>query len=247
MRLEKQIQPSLFPAAFFIGLLLIGAVELPAQSASRTHVFPQIADGRMADGSFFTSTLWVMNLSGSPATCTLSLYGVPTSRFAETSFQNIPNGGWIMASTRGLLPIATGYGRINCSQAVTANLFYTLTTADNAVAGMATVFSSPAVTYAAIPVSLSSPLRYGIALANDTDNVANLNLLFTTSEGQITGRNIQISPRSQYVRFIDEIVSLPGQGAGTFEILAQSGRFSVVGLLFNGAVFTTLVPATSSQ
>jgi hypothetical protein len=53
--------------------------------------------------------------------------------------------------------------------------------------------------------------------------------------------------RSHYVAFADEIFSVPSQGSGTFEVLANgsvgSGNFNIMGLLFDGGAFTNVVPA----
>jgi hypothetical protein len=54
----------LFPCAAF------------GQNAAMTHVFPQLADGRLTDGATYKSRLWITNISGNTANCTLSLFGL---------------------------------------------------------------------------------------------------------------------------------------------------------------------------
>jgi len=220
------------------------SVSAQAQITSTSHIFPQVADGVQGDGTIYNSFLYVTNLGGASASCTLSLYGMSTSRFVNPATFTLANGFWTINATRGLgSSLASGYARLNCSQPVYANLIYALTRPDQTVAGMATVFSSPLTTYALLPALLDGSLRYGFAIANDNSTTTTVSLLFT-SNGQTTGKQIPISPRSQLVGFVDQYLSIPSSGAGTLEILSQSGQqFSVVGLLFSGSVFTTLVPS----
>jgi hypothetical protein len=93
------------------------------------------------------------------------------------------------------------------------------------------------------PVLLVPGLRTGFAIANDNDTTANFTVQFTDINGHVTGQILQVAARSQYVRFVDEIFTVPNIGTGALEILSQSGpKFSATGLLFAGAVFSTLVP-----
>ncbi len=224
-------------------VLAVGTGSVSAQNASTSHVFPQVADGRQADGSYYESLFYIVNMSKSTATCTISMFGLSTSRLAFTGNINIQSGAWSATFTLGQEPLATGYAKVTCSQAVVASLQYFLIAPNDLVRGMATVFSSPGVTYAMLPAIFGGGFRHGIALANDSATAANVTLLFTGSDGQVVGKIIQIPARSQYVRFADEIISLPTQGYGSLE-LTSGQPFSIVGLLFNGAAFTTLVPAT---
>jgi hypothetical protein len=62
-----------------------------------------------------------------------------------------------------------------------------------------------------------------------------------------TLRNIQVAARSHYVIFVDEIFTVPAEGSGTFEILANgstgSDHFNITALLFDQGAFTNVVPA----
>jgi hypothetical protein len=86
-----------------------------------------------------------------------------------------------------------------------------------------------------------------VAIANDNDAPLIVALSLTSSStSQILP--VQLQPRSQYVKFVNEIFNLPAEESATFEILANgsvgSGNFNVTGLLFDGGTFTTMVPAT---
>ncbi len=224
-------------------LFCIVTGQLQAQTARTSHIFPQVADGIQGDRSTYNSVIYLTNFSGASAFCTISLYGLSTARLAGAASFTVPNGYWYVTMTLGQGSVASGYARLDCSQPVYANLIYSLERPDQTTAGMATVFSSPLTKYAHLPVLLSPGLYYGIAIANDNDSTTTVSLLFTIN-GQTTGRQMPIAPRSQLVGFVNQYLSIPTSGLGTLEILSQSGQnFSVVGLLFSGSVFTTLVPS----
>ena len=93
---------------------------------------------------------------------------------------------------------------------------------------------------------LNGRYRYGIALANDND-AAQLVVLVFDSGGTSLVRTIQLQPRSQYVRFVDEVFNVPTEGLGNFFIGAVdgtgSGNFHTTALLFDQGSFTNVVPA----
>jgi hypothetical protein len=93
---------------------------------------------------------------------------------------------------------------------------------------------------------LNGRYRYGIAIANNNDGQLIVSLSFS-SNGTNVLRTLQVPPRSHYAAFVDEIFSVPGEGSGTFEILANgsvgSGNFNITALLFGQGVFTNVLPA----
>jgi hypothetical protein len=229
-------------------VILLATVSAAAQVAGNSHVFPQIADGRQTDGLYYVSRFWIMSL-GPASNCTLSLHGLDSSRLASPPAITVPSNSWSVIDTRGVDPLAVGYARLDCSQPVTASLTYSLLTPAGTTAGMATVFSAPASSYAMHPLLLAGGVHYGVALANDSDATAVLTLLYTDAlSGGSSGRTIEIPPRSQRTGFVDQFVTVPAEGEGTLEIEAVGtgpASFRITGLLFNGSVFTTLVPAVT--
>src|SRR5262245_31199132 len=141
----------------------LSASAIHAQSAATIHVFPQVADGRQIDGVSYTSRFWISNVSGFPATCAISLFGLGTGRLLSAPTATIPSGSWATVSTRGEDTISTGYARLDCSQAVFASLTIGLRSSLDDPLGMATVFSSPVSSFALIPVVLNGSYKYGIA------------------------------------------------------------------------------------
>jgi hypothetical protein len=217
------------------------------QEASASHLFPQVADGCQPDSFCYVSRLWLMNVSDA-SDCTIALYGLEAGRLPGSPSVTVPALGWAVVDTRGAGPLATGYVRLDCSRPVTASLTYSLLAPEGTNVGMATVMPSPLASYAKHPLLLGPGARYAVALANDSDATAVLNVFFTeTGSGKTSIRTIQIAPRTQYSRFVDQIVNLPAEGSGTLEIEAVGtgpSSFRLTCLLFQGVAFTTLVPAT---
>jgi hypothetical protein len=225
-----------------LGVLLVGRIGF-AQNASSRHVFPQVADGRLSDGSSYNSALWVTNLSGFSTSCTLSTVGVPSDRFAGPVTQTIPSGYTLLNVTRGQLSLVTGYAVLQCSEEVQASLMYGFSAPNGATLGMATVFSAPSITFASIPVLTGSSARFGFAIANTSASPISILLFLTGSDGQSSSRTIEIPAQTQYVRFVDEIFTLPRTASLNILEIDSSSAFNVTALLFDGAVFTTLIPA----
>jgi hypothetical protein len=229
---------------FFISFFSITSI-VHAQSESTKHVFPQIVDGVQADGSVFTSRVWIASIGGFPASCSLSLYGFGPERLTTSASFVVQPSSFVTISTRGQDAVADGYARLDCSQPVFASLTYFLQEPNSKPLGMATVTGTPATSRALIPMVLNGRYRYGIANDNDAPLLVALSLTSSPTSPLLP---LQLQPRSQYVKFIDEIFNLPAEGLATFEILANgsvgSDNFNVTELLFDGGTFATLVPAT---
>ena len=94
--------------------LAVAGVDLRAQGAAMFHVFPQLADGVQADGTYFVSTVLATNVNSQPATCSIRLYGGVASRlFGASSFTLPTSGSFNLQATLSAfvssLPLATGY------------------------------------------------------------------------------------------------------------------------------------------
>ena len=134
-------------------LLVILACTLPAtaqssdEAAKRRHFLPHIADG---DG--WKSLVQVTNVSQSASRCTLSLHGLSVDRFetssdirvsgSTASFQLDGNGGYLVWGTRNVSRLAYGYGILDCSTPVVAQVVFISVDRSGMPRGMATVPSS---------------------------------------------------------------------------------------------------------
>jgi hypothetical protein len=238
---------SLSTVLFLIITFFLTASVVHAQGSSTTYVFSQIVDGVQSDGTVFTSRFWISSIGGFPASCNISLFGLGPDRLTASTSVVVDPSSWQTVSTKGQAVVASGYARLDCSQPVFASVTYFLQNRSGISLGTATVPGSPLASHALLPMLLNGRYRYGIALANDNDAPLLAALSFSAPASSWI-LPIQVPARSQYVKFVDEIFPVPSDGMGTFEILANgsvgSASFNVIGLLFDGATFTTLVPAT---
>ena len=232
-------------ASFFI-LVSLAPHLLQAQNAGATHVFPQVVDGVWSDGSSISSRFVITSIGGPPATCNISLFGIGPDRLTASANLVVKPSSWETISTRAQEAVAAGYARLDCSQPVFASLTYSVQSANGALLGIATVPGAPVASNALIPMLLDGRRRYGIAIANNNDALLQVTLSFT-SNGTDSLRSLQVPARSHYVAFVDDIFSVPAQGSGTFEILANgsvgSDNFNIMSLLFDQGAFTNVPPA----
>jgi hypothetical protein len=225
--------------------------ELNAQSPATFHVFPQVADGFVADGSAYFSTLVASNVGTQTATCTIRLYGAVASHIRGSVTITLPPLGVVakntaLADNGGFLPLATGYATLTCDRPVAAQLgyFYLAPTLPSLnFLGGATVFSSPPTTRAQLFGTNSVGFRSAIAIANDSDTAGQYQINVLNDSGQsIATTSISIPARSSVAKFFDELVQLPPNFGGSAVISSGSAStpFSAVGLLFNGTTFLSV-------
>jgi hypothetical protein len=91
-------------AAFVLAQSISGEAQTvdASPTASTAHLFPQFADGRFTDGTYYRTTLMISNLSDTaPAACSLQLHGLTLSKFA-LSYTLTP-GGFAMRALSSIL------------------------------------------------------------------------------------------------------------------------------------------------
>ena len=233
--------------------LAVAGVDLRAQSAAVFHVFPQLADGVQADGSYYVSTILATNVNSQPATCSIRLYGGVTSRlFGASSFILPTSGSFNLQATLSAfgstLPLTTGYATMSCDRPVTALAAYLFLSPLGTVLGAATVFPSPATNHAQLLVNQTGGAKLALALANDTDAAGTYQITLSNSSGQtVATGSTSVAARSNVPRFLDEILKIPD----TFSIgavsITSSDPFSVLGLFFVGPVFFSQPATTFAQ
>jgi hypothetical protein len=196
------------------------------------------------DGSVWQSWLYVTNPSSTAVSCNINLFGaLSPDRLSVPPNLTIAPNTWQFVTTSAKGSLASGYARLDCQLPVTASVVYNLTPANKTVAGIATVFSAPAIKATSYPVLGLPGYRTALAIVNDNDALASFRVIFTDAIGSQSGQVIQIAPRGQYVHFLDEIVGAVRPGLGTIAITSPSGlSFNATGLLFAGNTFSTLVP-----
>jgi hypothetical protein len=211
------------------------------QLQSTFHVIPQIADGNVGDGTIYASLFFVTNLTNAaPVTCSITSYGVPLSRFIESSF-TIPSGqsGWVTA-TSASGPLVTGYATLSCSNTVAVNTVYAFSNAAGIVS-MATVFSAPPFLNASVAALQTTKSRVAIAIANNSSLTVRCQVIVNVN-GSLIGKDIDIAPHSNVAQFVDQILSLPADVGPLIVHLLAAQPLYAIGLMYTGTQFTTIPP-----
>jgi hypothetical protein len=221
--------------------VLMTRIGLLAQGAATFHVFPQIADGALGDGTAYVTSVNVTNVSTQPATCTVKFYGVPPSRLGNTPLTTtiVSQGSVFQWSTSGNGILATGYATLTCNQSVTASAVYVqIQTSNSVVIAGATVFSSPPTMRAHLGVTELASVHTALALVNDTDGPGQYQVTVTdVGIGLVKTATITLPPRSNLPKFLNQIVELPGTFSGTVVVTSTTTQFSLVGLVFINSIF----------
>ncbi len=214
-------------------------------TASTYHVFPQFADGRMTDGTFYRTTLMISNPSStSGANCTLQLHGLTVPGFG-LSYPMGPSG-WVIASTTGTQAFQSGYASLDCLTAkVEAQLLYSFYAPNGTKLSEATVFSSVPVSTAWVIADHREGAQLGIAIANDT----NLSVTYTISVSGVSGTGtVPLPPKTSTARFINQFIpGIPANYVGVVQVTSSSGTASVIGLRYTGNAFTTIPESRSGS
>ena len=222
--------------------------RLPDETAKRFHVFPQIADG-----GGWRSFLLVANVAQSTSLCTFELHGLTMDRFQDVgiatagstaTFELRELGSYLVWGTRNESALAAGYGILDCSAPVVAQVLFASRDGSGTTTGIATVFSSQAGEIFQFPV-LTADATLGFAVANDTADDASCRIVLANlSRGE--------SGRSEHFRAFEvqcRSISLPSSFKYRKHSSEDQQEFyaispvSIIGLQFDGAIFTTLPPA----
>src|ERR1043165_6243791 len=84
---------------------------------SSYHVFPQLAFGRLGDGSFYQSTLVLSNRNTSATTCTMRGPSGPST-------VTLSPGAWDLFPNDASATFISGYLSVSCNNRVFANVLY---------------------------------------------------------------------------------------------------------------------------
>ena len=243
--------PSVYTRVAAVSSWINETIEQPSDdTAKRFHVFPQIADG-----GGWQSLLIVTNVSPVASLCTVELHGLTMDRFhdvsgitassSSTAIFEIPGpGGYRVSPTKNESALASGYATLDCTAPTVAQVLYASRDGSGTTTGMATVFSSQAGRVFQFPV-LTPEATLGIAIANDTNMEASCVFVLESPERQNLGQaTLPVPSKSTVARFLSEVIPVPGGFTGGSATVSCDQQASVIGLQFDGVVFTTLPPAT---
>ena len=226
-------------------------LDLPPQpsdeTAKRFHVFPVLVDG-----GGWQSVLIVTNASQSTSLCTLELHGLTIDRFEDigttatgsnATFSLIAPAGYLVWPTRNELALALGYATLDCTDPVVAQVLYASKDGSGTTTGMATVFSSQAGGAFRFPV-LTPEVKLGIAIANDMNTDASCRFVLESREHEYLGEaTLPVASKSNVAQFLYEAIPIPDGFTEGSTTVSCDQQVSVVGLQFDGDIFTTLPPA----
>ena len=220
--------------------------RLPDETAKRFHVFPQIADG-----GGWRSFLLVANVAQSTSQCTFELHGLTIDRFQDVGFAAAGStatfelnelGGYLVWGTRNESALASGYGILDCSAPVVAQVLFASRDGSGTTTGIATVFSSQAGEIFQFPV-LTADATLGFAVANDTADDASCQIVLADPQGVNLGEaNISVPSKSNVAQFLHQAIQIPEAFLGGSAKIGCDQPVSIIGLQFDGALFTTLPP-----
>ena len=235
--------------------ILVFSSWLSAQSIqalpATSHVFPQVVDGFLSDGSSFASVLLmdVGTLVGTSTSCTLT--GSMAERFGGSGPIKLDANSSIERDTMWFgQPFAQGFLQVNCSDPVRASLIITnyfpgipdgSQTTTYFLRTLATVFSAKPITSSTL--YLAPLAKFAVAIANANSVPVTVNVW--ANNVAIPNKQLTIGAQSQYVGFVDDIVgaaAVADSRAITLETLQTGAPFYVTALLYAGNSFTTLIP-----
>lgn len=259
----------LIHGCFLLCLVNLFAVTAVAQNHhyNETHYFPQFADGKFSDGTYYKSTLAITQHTPSALiTCTLRLYGMSTALVSSGDTGGvlnswriniaIPADGAFIGDTPGTQSFVSGYAELTCSEKVFANVLFSFWSATGTKLSEATVFSSVKTgTGKRLIFDQTGNARLGVAFANLASHAIEfqISLLDTSGVVQATAR-LPVAAETATAKFIDEIMSvsidrgflkIAGWGDSTNPTVysLSLANTALIGLRYTGTVFTT-VPST---
>lgn len=228
-----------------------GELSEPVEGQNRL-VFPQVANGSFAGGSFGV-TLIVVNLTDAEARARVRFTSSDGTPFeiglvdggtgSEFPIDLAPRGVAFVESN-GLGSLATGFAVVDSSAPVGGTLLFTLRDGAARRLSEAGVGNSPLSQRAAIPVSFEQgAFDTGLAIANPQGADASIDLTLKDCSGNTLATSVlDISGGQHLARFASEFFDLIAQQAefqGSLEV-ASDQAVSIIALRQAGGLLTTL-------
>jgi hypothetical protein len=250
-------------------IVLAAPFQAPAQSSTTyQYLFPIFAAGT-SGGITYKSALRILNVdAANPALgCTLTQRGTDTAFtgiHGDQYYSEVFNSGddaaalttiqldrylpWeALTSTRKTV-LQGGYASLTCSRAVAAGVQISLFDAAGAKFGETTVLPAALAASFEFLINRRDGTRLGVALVNDSQAEGEYTIIARDEFNQEVDRAYDTMEAWSHVsRFVDEMLKLPANFAGTVEVVGvNGGRNYAVGLQYTGAVFSTVPPLVRS-
>src|SRR6202008_3472921 len=112
---------------------------------------------------------------------------------------------------------------LNCSAPVTAQVLYSFFSSAGIVISEATVFSSPAASYAQLLTDQRNGSQLGIAIANNGTTTKDFVVVaIDATDTEVGRRTLQLVAGSQIARFLNELINVPADFVGQVMINTNS-------------------------
>ena len=268
--------PARFLRASFAAVLMILAITLCFQSNvyADTLLFPYIADGRLGDGSSYTTSLVIYNRVTTANDCELGTEGFATA--ATINLRNnttqslsdaapfrftLANNGWQVIRTSGTGTFRSAIAILDCSGALSAQAIYTAfdpagrKISETPIFGVGlddgTVLSDHIDSAIHVVADLRNGEGLGLAITNLVNRTISVTIsLRSETDTLIKEGTLSIPGYGVRLGFVDQLVqtTIPANFVGRVVIFSNDANlmdyFSVTGLRFLGSVFST-VPVAS--
>lgn len=199
------------------------------------HVFPQIADGYLGDGSYYRSTVIVTNANPGTSTpsCTLQFHGLSLGGQSAIAFT--VSSVYLYSSPGNTEALKSGYASLQCSSNVEAQLLYSEYSHAGIKLSEATVFSSPPQTSLRIVADERGGSQLGLALANDSTQPGRYTINVYNSNGTLVGSSmLAVDAGQNRALFLDQLATVPSNYLGVVDVVATSGTASLIGVRYTG-------------
>jgi hypothetical protein len=262
-----------YRALFAAIVMILGITSwFPVNVYADTLVFPYIADGKLSDGSSYTTSFVVYNRETTVNDCgfgtkgftdplPINLRNNSTQSVTDTAPYTfaLTNNGWQIIRTSGTSTFRSAIAFIDCSGAITAQAIYTAFDAggrklsETPIFGIdiddGNVLSDHIDSAIHVVADLRNGEGLGLAITNVEDHTISLTIsLRSETDTLVKEGTISIPAYGIRLGFVDQLVqtTIPPNFVGRVVIFSNDANltdyFSVTGLRFLGSVFST-VPA----
>jgi hypothetical protein len=228
------------------------------------HLFPQFADGKFSDGSFYRSSLLVMSDSTTRTTqCTFTMRGLGAQRLTtrdggvlvpdqNRQLFSIKALGYQVLQSAGTAAIGSGYSDLDCDGYVWAQVLYAYYSSSGVKISEAAVFAwqqGYGFRRSVLILDQREGARLGLALANVYNHSNDYDIVVRSVSGNLVGTaRVTVLPKSSTAKFVHELVpGIPEGFVGKVIIVARGDEAYITALRFTGAAFTTIPVSACSD
>ncbi|HEY2384128.1 MAG TPA: hypothetical protein VGK48_23380 [Terriglobia bacterium] len=239
-------------------MVFIIVASAVASAQSFTYYFPQVAVGQG-----WRTTIFLSNVTASPATATLSFTadngGPFFNNWLDENGNNVTSGAAMFSVTlnsgesRKFVsvddhPLETGYATVTANASVVGNAMFSLLDAGGNIVAEAGVPMAIPLGIQAVFIDTTNGFRTGVAIANPNTGDLEVHFEVLSDTGQVLNSTIQTVPALTHIsEFTDQL--FPGQApmVGRLQFWCMNPMVSVALRFSPTAQFTTMPPIAVSN